>query len=120
MAADKSVHRGAQFVRQWRLLRMLEGATRGMTAAQLKDAIEEAQSTRTLYRDLEVLQEAGFPLSNDDGCWRLLETSEGSWAIPVNPTEVVALMLTEGSRWPPSKAVGWPICPTCAPVFRPP
>ena len=95
MAADKSVHRGAQFVRQWRLLRMLEGATRGMTAAQLKDAIEEKQSTRTLYRDLEVLQEAGFPLSNDDGCWRLLETSEGSWAIPVNPTEVVALMLTE-------------------------
>ena len=66
-----------------------------MTAAQLKDAIEETQSTRTLYRDLEVLQQAGFPLTNEDGCWRLLETSESSWAIPVNPTEVVALMLTE-------------------------
>jgi len=26
---------------------------------------------------------------------RLLETSESAWAIPVNPTEVVALMLTE-------------------------
>ena len=66
-----------------------------MTAAQLKDAIEETQSTRTLYRDLEVLQQAGFPLTNEGGCWRLLETSESSWAIPVNPTEVVALMLTE-------------------------
>jgi predicted DNA-binding transcriptional regulator YafY len=66
-----------------------------MTAAQLKDAIEEKQSTRTLYRDLEVLEQAGFPLTNEDGCWRLLETSESSWAIPVNPTEVVALMLTE-------------------------
>jgi predicted DNA-binding transcriptional regulator YafY len=73
----------------------LEGAKRGMTAAQLKEAIEETQSTRTLYRDLEVLQQAGFPLTNEDGCWRLLETSESSWAIPVNPTEVVALMLTE-------------------------
>jgi hypothetical protein len=43
MAADRSVHRGAQFVRQWRLLRMLEGATRGMTAAQLKDVRLEVQ-----------------------------------------------------------------------------
>jgi proteasome accessory factor B len=77
------------------LLRTLEGAKRGMTVAQLKEAIEETQSTRTLYRDLEVLQQAGFPLTNEDGRWRLLETSESSWAIPVNPTEVVALMLTE-------------------------
>jgi predicted DNA-binding transcriptional regulator YafY len=66
-----------------------------MTVAHLKEAIEETQSTRTLYRDLEVLQQAGFPLTNEDCCWRLLETSESSWAIPVNPTEVVALMLTE-------------------------
>jgi predicted DNA-binding transcriptional regulator YafY len=66
-----------------------------MIAAQLKDAIEETQSTRTLYRDLEVLELAGFPLTNEDGRWRLLETSESSWAILVNPTEVVALMLTE-------------------------
>jgi predicted DNA-binding transcriptional regulator YafY len=66
-----------------------------MTVAQLKEAIEETQSTRTLYRDLEVLQKAGFPLTNAEGPWRLLETSEGAWAIPVSPTEVVALMLTE-------------------------
>jgi predicted DNA-binding transcriptional regulator YafY len=66
-----------------------------MTAAQLRDALEEKQSTRTLYRDLEVLQQAGFPLTNEDGQWRLLEGSEGAWAIPVSPTEVVALMLTE-------------------------
>ena len=95
MADGRPAHRGSQFVRQWRLLRTLEGAKRGMTVAQLKEAIEETQSTRTLYRDLEVLQQAGFPLTNEDGCWRLLETSESSWAIPVNPTEVVALMLTE-------------------------
>jgi hypothetical protein len=95
MAAGTSVHRGAQFIRQWRLLRALEGAKRGMSAAQLKDTIEETQSTRTLYRDLEVLEQAGFPLTNEGGRWRLLETSESSWAIPANPTEVVALMLTE-------------------------
>jgi predicted DNA-binding transcriptional regulator YafY len=47
------------------------------------------------YRDLEVLQEAGFPLVNDKGSWRLLEAGEGAWSVPVNPSEVVALMLSE-------------------------
>lgn len=95
MTRRTAPNRGTQFIRQWRLLRVLEGSRKGMSVVQLRGAIEESQSTRTLYRDLLVLQGAGFPITNEEGIWRLLETGEGSWSIPVNPTEVVALMLTE-------------------------
>lgn len=88
--------RGTQFVRQWRLLKALESARRGLSVADLAGRIEEEpQSKRTLYRDLEVLAEAGFPLVNERGSWRLLEAGEGAWSVPVNPSEVVALMLSE-------------------------
>jgi len=87
--------RGTQLLRQWRLLRALEGARRGLTAAHLRDAIEAECSSRTVYRDLELLLEIGFPITNDSGKWRFLESGEGSWVVPVNPTEVMALMLTE-------------------------
>ena len=70
MAPDNPAHRGPQFARQWRLLRALDGSKRGMTATQLEDAIEGKHSTRTLYRDLEVMQQAGFPLTHEDGLWR--------------------------------------------------
>ena len=95
MAQRRPPQRGEQFLRQWRLLRVLENARRGLAVAEIKRAIEEPQSTRTLYRDLLVLQSAGFPLTNDGRQWRLLEGGEGSWAVPISPTEVVALMLTE-------------------------
>jgi hypothetical protein len=85
MTAGRPAHRGSQFVRQWRLLRTLEGAKRGMTVAHLREAIEETQSTRTLYRDLEVLQQAGFPLTNEDGagdCWKPVKARGPSRSIP--------------------------------------
>jgi len=87
--------RGAQFVRQWRILRLLEGSRRGLTAAEVRSALEEICSARTIYRDLIVLQEAGFPLTNQDKRWQFLESGAGSWVVPVNPTEVVGLMLAE-------------------------
>lgn len=87
--------RGAQLLRQWRLLRTLEGARRGLSAAELRDAIDADCSARTVYRDLELLLEVGFPITNESGQWRFLESGEGSWVVPINPTEVMALMLTE-------------------------
>lgn len=95
MGTARGNQRGGQFLRQWRLLRVLETARRGLSAADLRDALDGEYSTRTLYRDLEVLQVAGFPLTNEEGGWRLLETGEGAWTVPVGPTEVVALMLSE-------------------------
>jgi predicted DNA-binding transcriptional regulator YafY len=95
MSSRRVGGRGSQLLRQWRLLRTLEGARRGLTAAELRDTIESECSPRTVYRDLELLLEIGFPITNDAGKWRFLESGEGSWVVPVNPTEVMALMLTE-------------------------
>lgn len=87
--------RGAPFVRQWRILRLLEGSRRGLTAMEIRGAIDEVCSARTIYRDLIVLQQAGFPLTNQEKRWQFLESGAGSWVVPVNPTEVVGLMLAE-------------------------
>ena len=77
------------------MLKILESSRLGHSITALADAIEDPKSKRTLYRDLEVLQEVGFPVVNDKGRWRLLESGEGAWTVPVGPSEVVALMLSE-------------------------
>ena len=58
-----------------------------MTAAQLKDAIEEKQSTRTLYRDLEVLQQEGFPLGDTTCVFR-----NSAFADDVAKTNLIAIL----------------------------
>ena len=66
--------RNAEVIRQWKLLKRIE-AGRYTTG---RDLAEEHQVTeRTIRRDIEALQEAGFPLYDDrvDGrkVWRLVE-----------------------------------------------
>lgn len=86
-----------QIVRQWRMLRALEASRLGLTVPELHDAIEADCDQRTLYRDIEALEEAGFPLHKDDDSkrWRLLEPREGGWVVPLAPTELIALALSE-------------------------
>ena len=52
--------RGQEVVRQWRLLREVEGARYGLAVEQL--AAHLGVTPRTIRRDLAQLQEAGFPL----------------------------------------------------------
>jgi predicted DNA-binding transcriptional regulator YafY len=94
-APPKNARRGRQILRQWKLLRSLEAARRGLSPAELRDAVEEICSPRTIYRDLEQLQSAGFPLSTENGRWRVLKSGEGAWSVPVQPTQVLALALSE-------------------------
>lgn len=57
--------RNSQVSRIYMLLTILEGSRNGLTAAQLADRLHErgfSVSKRTVYRDLEALQAAGFPL----------------------------------------------------------
>jgi predicted DNA-binding transcriptional regulator YafY len=90
------VPRGNQLIRQWRLLRALESSRLGRSVADLQEAVAELGSLRTVYRDLEALQGAGFPLyQDDDGRWRLLRPAEGGPTVPVQPTEMIALLLSE-------------------------
>ena len=68
--------RGKAFVRQWEILNALEDGPRSLSslAANVGD---RAVTTRTIRRDLEVLEAARFPVYTDtdeDGIvrWRLL------------------------------------------------
>jgi predicted DNA-binding transcriptional regulator YafY len=66
--------RNAEVIRQWKILKTIE-AGRWTSSAVL--AAEHRVTERTIRRDIEALQEAGFPLYDDrqDGkkVWRLVE-----------------------------------------------
>jgi proteasome accessory factor B len=66
--------RNAEVIRQWRILKIIE-AGRYTTGNDL--ALQLGVTERTIRRDIEALQEAGFPLYDDrvDGrkVWRLVE-----------------------------------------------
>ena len=75
--------RGDQLGRQWRIIQTLISSTRGKSAAELAEAVE--CNPRTLYRDLEALQVAGFPLYTDrekgKSLWSVLDAVK--YRIPV-------------------------------------
>jgi predicted DNA-binding transcriptional regulator YafY len=66
--------RNAEVIRQWKILKRIE-AGRYTTAQDM--AAEHGVTERTIRRDIEALQEAGFPLYDErtDGrkVWRLIE-----------------------------------------------
>ncbi len=66
--------RNAEVIRQWKILKTIE-AGRFTSSAKLAEL--HAVTERTIRRDIEALQEAGFPLYDDrvDGrkVWRLVE-----------------------------------------------
>ncbi len=85
--------RGEAFTRQLRLLQLLE--TRG-AGLELGEAAEELQTgRRTVYRDFEVLQDAGFPLlSEKEGSrarWRMMEGYRHRLQLSLSWSEVLAL-----------------------------
>ena len=52
--------RGDQLARQWRIIQANEASPNGLNAAEVAE--REETGIRTIYRDLEALQAAGFPL----------------------------------------------------------
>src|SRR5262245_59090155 len=66
--------RNAEVIRQWKILKRIEAGRYTSTTAL---AEEHGVTERTIRRDIEALQEAGFPLYDDraDGrrIWRLVE-----------------------------------------------
>jgi len=86
------VPRGDQLIRQWRLLQTLESRP-GRNVEEL--AGEVRCSPRTIWRDLKVLQEAGFPLYDaPDGKrsrWQFVEGYRSSLPVPFTLTELLAL-----------------------------
>ncbi len=67
------MRRKATLVRQWEVLRELSASVRGLRASDLASRV--GTSLATLYRDLDVLRGAGFPIVSvdEDGArWRML------------------------------------------------
>jgi predicted DNA-binding transcriptional regulator YafY len=76
-------------------MRLLEGAKRGLTVQDLHAKVGGA-SLRTIFRDVKCLEKAGFPVYEEDGRWRALVSGEpGAYAVPINPTELLAVLVSE-------------------------
>jgi predicted DNA-binding transcriptional regulator YafY len=85
--------RGGQFGRQWRLLQSL-GRPQGVA---VEDAARELDcAIRTVWRDLRVLEEAGFPIYDERdghrGIWKIDREFRDRLLVPLSLPEVVALL----------------------------
>ena len=91
--------RNDQITRQWHLLRRLEGSN-GLTLYELVESVPEdfPKNARTVRRDLEALEAAGFPLVNErrngQTRWRLMEGFRDIPALGFSATELMALLLS--------------------------
>jgi predicted DNA-binding transcriptional regulator YafY len=88
--------RGVQLARQWKIIRLLESRKRGLTINDLSDELDSP--ARTVYRDLEALQEAGFPLYSEkeekQAHWKFVEGYKLGSSIPFTATELMSLHMS--------------------------
>ena len=94
---EGAMPRGDQLSRQWRLIQLI-GRSQGITAA---DAARDLSVTiRTVWRDLGVLQMAGFPLyteraaDGNRGVWRVTEEFKRAMPLKLTLGELGALLMS--------------------------
>jgi predicted DNA-binding transcriptional regulator YafY len=85
--------RGDQLTRQWRIIQTLVSSKHGKTVADL--IREENCHPRTIYRDLEALQAAGFPIYQERregrSVWALVDEWRHHLPVPFTLPELMAL-----------------------------
>jgi predicted DNA-binding transcriptional regulator YafY len=85
--------RGDQLGLQWRIIQFLMASRKGKSATELSKALN--CHSPTVYRDLEALQLAGFPLYAEKienrTLWSILDSGKHQMPIPLNLTELLAL-----------------------------
>ncbi len=90
--------RGDQLARQWKIIQSMIASRRGKSAAEMAQAL--GCHSRTVYRDLEALQFAGFPIYTEKvegkSLWSLLDSAKNSIPIPFNLAELMALYFSRG------------------------
>lgn len=85
--------RGRQVIRQLQIVSALTQSKTGLSAQDLHELIGRNCGLRTVFRDLDQLQAAGFALNSEDGRWRL-EPGARVHA-PIDADELLAVMLAE-------------------------
>lgn len=100
--------RGGQLARQWRLLHLLD-RPQGVT---VDDAAHELEcAIRTIWRDLRVLENAGFPIYDERaadgrrGLWRIDERFKQKLPLKLSLAEVAALVMSRGLLAPTGAGV---------------
>ncbi len=90
--------RGDQLARQWKIIQTLISSRFGKSITEL--AADLQCHTRTVYRDLEALQAAGFPVYTErtggKNLWCLLDSAKHSIPIPFSLPELMALYFSRG------------------------
>jgi predicted DNA-binding transcriptional regulator YafY len=88
--------RGNQVSRQWKILKVLESHKRGLSAAQISARL--GVPVRTVYRDLESIHDAGFPIYNDredkNSYWKFVEGFKSDLPLPLTATELMSLHMS--------------------------
>src|ERR1700758_1862398 len=89
----ESTVRGNQVTRQWRLVRLLSGTTRGRSIPDLHRKLDV--TSRTVRRDLEALEQAGFPLISEtrggEVLWRFIDGYQPESPVALTSDELMAL-----------------------------
>ena len=88
--------RGEQLSRQWKLIQLLAKARYGVVADSLAD--ELACNRRTVYRDLDALMFAGFPITSERRDGRVFYRVIDGFRLgdtPFTPDELLALGFSE-------------------------
>lgn len=85
-----------QLIRQWKVFTILQFSSQGVTVTELADKIEENQ--RSIYRDLETLVKAGFPVysyrDNNESRWKLIDGYRTCSIFPVTISELISLQVS--------------------------
>lgn len=85
--------RGDRLARQWRIIQLLTHSRSGLSAAEIAQQLDEP--VRSIYRDLEALQKAGFPFyTSREGRhsrWKVMEGYELKMAVPFTLEELKVL-----------------------------
>ena len=92
--------RGDQLARQWRVIRVIEASPGGLTVTEIAE--REETGIRTIYRDLEALQAAGFPIFTERveraNRWAFIDTFKFKIPPPFTRSKLMSFVPCPGSR----------------------
>jgi predicted DNA-binding transcriptional regulator YafY len=110
--------RNAEVIRQWQILREIEGRRSGVTIHELAERVNV--TTRTIRRDLQALQEAGFAVydegeEHETKRWRIEAQPFRALEDGLSVADVAALYL---SRSVVEALSGWPLADELRAAFE--